>query len=98
MLLFQLEITGTAIWINPFIGILTITSLWPVAIVFMNTNIFLRSLKIVPKYAMYQVSQHNYCYVYVTVLNKLQKRYLDVLYLSACLYINIKNNNMSYFV
>lgn len=57
--LFQLEITGTAIWINPFIGVLTITSLWPVAIIFMNTNSLLRSLNIVPKYAMYQVSQHN---------------------------------------
>lgn len=58
-LLFQLEITGTAIWINPFIGVLTIVSLWPVAIIFMNTNSFLRSLNIVPKYAMYQVSPHN---------------------------------------
>lgn len=57
--LLQLEVTGTAIWINPFVGVLTITSLWPVAIVFMNTNSLLRSLKIVPKYAMYQVSQHN---------------------------------------
>lgn len=54
-LLLQLEITGTAIWINPFIGVLTITSLWPVAIIFMNTNSLLRSLNIVPKYAMYQV-------------------------------------------
>lgn len=56
LLLFQLEITGTAIWINPFIGVLTIVSLWPVAITFMNTNSHLRGLNIVPKYAMYQVS------------------------------------------
>lgn len=55
--LFQLEITGAAIWINPFIGILTITSLWPVGILFMNTKGLLRSLNIVPKYAMYQVSE-----------------------------------------
>lgn len=64
LLLFQLEITGTAIWINPFIGVLTITSLWPVAIIFMNTNSFMRSLNIVPKYAMYQVSQHNNFCIY----------------------------------
>lgn len=56
LFLFQLEITGTAIWINPFIGVLTITSLWPVGILFMNTNGHLRSLNIVCKYAMYQVS------------------------------------------
>lgn len=52
----QLEITSGAIWINPFVGVLTITSLWPVAIIFMNVNVFLRSLNMVSKYAMYQVS------------------------------------------
>lgn len=83
LLLFQLEITGTAIWINPFIGVLTITSLWPVAIIFINTNIFLRSLNIVPKYAIYQVSQHNQYHKYATVLSQLQERYLDILYLSC---------------
>eukprot|EP00064_Thunnus_orientalis_P012067 superscaffoldBa00001807_g12101 len=51
----DLDITGAAIWINPFIGILTIISLWPVAIIFMNTNSSLRSINIVPKYAMYQL-------------------------------------------
>ncbi|XP_038564127.1 organic solute transporter subunit alpha-like isoform X2 [Micropterus salmoides] len=70
----DLEITGTAIWINPFIGILTITSLWPVAIVFMNTNIFLRSLKIVPKYAMYQL---------VLVLSQLQTSIINILALDG---------------
>lgn len=62
--LLQLEITGTAIWINPFIGVLTIISLWPVAIIFMNTNRYLRGLNMVPKYAMYQVSQHNHYHIY----------------------------------
>lgn len=38
-------------------GVFTLISLWPVAIVFMNTNGHLRSLNIVPKYAMYQVSR-----------------------------------------
>lgn len=53
--LFQLNITGAAIWINPFVGILTIIALWPVAIMFMHLRTTLRSIKIIPKYAMYQV-------------------------------------------
>lgn len=53
--MFQLSITGAAIWINPFVGILTIIALWPVAIMFMHLRTTLRSIKIVPKYAMYQV-------------------------------------------
>ena len=52
---FQLNITGAAIWINPFVGILTIIALWPVAIMFMHLRLALRTLKIIPKYAMYQV-------------------------------------------
>lgn len=51
----QLSITGAAIWINPFVGILTIIALWPVAIMFMHLRTTLRSIKIIPKYAMYQV-------------------------------------------
>uniref|UniRef100_A0A3Q4BSW6 Organic solute transporter subunit alpha n=1 Tax=Mola mola TaxID=94237 RepID=A0A3Q4BSW6_MOLML len=66
----DLEITGTAIWINPFIGVLTITSLWPVAIVFMNTKDFLRNFKIVPKYTMYQL---------VLVLSQLQTSIINIL-------------------
>jgi len=50
-----MEITGAAIWINPFVGILTIIALWPVAIMFMHLRTALQTLKIVPKYAMYQV-------------------------------------------
>ncbi|XP_042355654.1 organic solute transporter subunit alpha-like [Plectropomus leopardus] len=70
----DLEITGTAIWIGPFIGVLTLTSLWPVAIIFMNTNSFLRSLKIVPKYAMYQL---------VLVLSQLQTSIINILALDG---------------
>ncbi|KAM9728188.1 organic solute transporter subunit alpha-like [Menidia menidia] len=70
----DLEITGTAIWINPFIGVLTITSLWPVAIVFMNVNSLLRSLNIVPKYAMYQL---------VLVLSQLQTSIINILSLDG---------------
>lgn len=55
--MFQLSIYGAAIWINPFVGILTIIALWPVAIMFMHLRVTLRSIKIIPKYAMYQVGE-----------------------------------------
>lgn len=51
-----MNITGAAIWINPGVGVLTIIALWPVAIMFMHVRDTLRSLKIIPKYAMYQVN------------------------------------------
>ncbi|XP_071384964.1 organic solute transporter subunit alpha-like [Centroberyx affinis] len=70
----DLEITGTAIWINPFIGVLTITSLWPVGIVFMNTHQSLRSIKMIPKYAMYQL---------VLVLSQLQTSIINILALDG---------------
>ncbi|KAM9438990.1 organic solute transporter subunit alpha-like [Salvelinus alpinus] len=70
----DLEITGTAIWINPFIGVLTIISLWPVAIMFMNICNTLRSIKIIPKYAMYQL---------VLVLSQLQTAIINILALDG---------------
>ncbi|XP_067464109.1 organic solute transporter subunit alpha-like [Thunnus thynnus] len=70
----DLDITGAAIWINPFIGILTIISLWPVAIIFMNTNSSLRSINIVPKYAMYQL---------ILVLSQLQTSIINILALDG---------------
>ncbi|XP_035474982.1 organic solute transporter subunit alpha [Scophthalmus maximus] len=66
----DLEITGAAIWINPFVGILTITALWPVAIMFMHLRTALRTLKIIPKYAMYQL---------VLVLSQLQSAIINIL-------------------
>lgn len=51
-----MKISGAAIWINPSVGVLTIIALWPVSIMFMHVRNTLRSVKIVPKYAMYQVS------------------------------------------
>ncbi|XP_076607396.1 organic solute transporter subunit alpha-like [Chaetodon auriga] len=66
----DLAATSTAIWINSFIGVLTIISLWPIAIVFMNTNKYLRSLNMTPKYAMYQL---------VLVLSQLQTSIINVL-------------------
>uniref|UniRef100_A0A673WB18 Organic solute transporter subunit alpha-like n=1 Tax=Salmo trutta TaxID=8032 RepID=A0A673WB18_SALTR len=70
----DLEITNTASWINPFIGVLTIISLWPVAIMFMNTCNTLRSVRIIPKYAMYQL---------VLVLSQLQTAIINVLALDG---------------
>ncbi|KAE8279945.1 Organic solute transporter subunit alpha [Larimichthys crocea] len=70
----DLNITGAAIWINPFVGILTIIALWPVAIMFMHLRIALRSLKIIPKYAMYQL---------VLILSQLQTAIINILALKG---------------
>ncbi|XP_005802984.2 organic solute transporter subunit alpha-like [Xiphophorus maculatus] len=70
----DLEITGATIWINPFIGVLTVISLWPVGIIFMNTNILMRSLKIIPKYAMYQL---------ILILSQLQTSIINILALNG---------------
>ncbi|XP_023828099.1 organic solute transporter subunit alpha [Salvelinus sp. IW2-2015] len=51
-------VTGASIWISLGVGVLTIIALWPVAIMFMHLRTVLRSLKIIPKYAMYQVRLH----------------------------------------
>lgn len=51
----QVSASGAAIWINSFLGVLTIIALWPVAIMFMHVREALRTLKMIPKYAMYQV-------------------------------------------
>lgn len=66
----DLNITGAAIWINPFVGVLTIIALWPVAIMFMHVRTTLRTLKIIPKYAMYQL---------VLVLSQLQSAIINIL-------------------
>lgn len=72
----DLTITGTAIWINPFVGVLTIIALWPVAIMFMNLRNTLRSQKIIPKYAMYQL---------VLVLSQLQTAIINILALNGAI-------------
>ncbi|XP_067343071.1 organic solute transporter subunit alpha isoform X2 [Channa argus] len=51
----QINMTGTAVWLSSFIGVLTITALWPVSIMFIHLKTVLQTLKIVPKYAMYQL-------------------------------------------
>lgn len=66
----DLHISGAAIWINPFVGVLTIIALWPVAIMFMHLRVTLRSIKIIPKYAMYQL---------ILVLTQLQSTIINIL-------------------
>ncbi|XP_062841892.1 organic solute transporter subunit alpha [Trichomycterus rosablanca] len=66
----DMSITGAAIWINPGVGVLTIIALWPVAIMFMHLRNTLHSLKIVPKYAMYQL---------ILVLSQLQSAIINIL-------------------
>ncbi|XP_067233743.1 organic solute transporter subunit alpha [Chanodichthys erythropterus] len=62
--------SGAAIWINSFIGVLTIIALWPVAIMFMHVREALRTLKMIPKYAMYQL---------VLILSQLQTAVINIL-------------------
>ncbi|KAM6900257.1 organic solute transporter subunit alpha [Xenentodon cancila] len=70
----DLKITGAAIWINPFLGFLTIIALWPVAIMFIHLRTTLRTLKIIPKYAMYQL---------VLILSQLQSAIINILALNG---------------
>ncbi|XP_031137947.1 organic solute transporter subunit alpha [Sander lucioperca] len=70
----DLSIKGAAIWINPFVGILTIIALWPVAIMFMHLRTALRTVKIIPKYAMYQL---------VLILSQLQTAIINILALNG---------------
>ncbi|XP_076869445.1 organic solute transporter subunit alpha [Brachyhypopomus gauderio] len=66
----DMAMTGAAIWINPFVGVLTIIALWPVTIIFMHLREMLRSLKIVPKYSMYQL---------VLIFSQLQSAIINIL-------------------
>ncbi|XP_010884258.1 organic solute transporter subunit alpha-like isoform X2 [Esox lucius] len=72
----DMRITGASIWINPGLGVLTIIALWPVAIMFMHLRTTLRSLKIIPKYAMYQL---------VLVLSQLQSAIINILALRGAI-------------
>lgn len=66
----DVAINGGAIWINSFLGFLTIVALWPVAIIFMHLREALRVLKIIPKYSMYQM---------VLILSQLQTAIINIL-------------------
>ncbi|KAK5603277.1 Organic solute transporter subunit alpha [Crenichthys baileyi] len=62
--------TGVALWINLFVGILTIIALWPVSIIFMHLTTTLQTRKIIPKFAMYQL---------VLILSQLQTAIINIL-------------------
>lgn len=64
---------GGAIWINSFIGIITIIALWPVSIIYIHLKESLRVLKIVPKYAMYQVCFWFYSFYVLMFLHNLNQ-------------------------
>ncbi|MCI4391632.1 hypothetical protein PGIGA_G00136710 [Pangasianodon gigas] len=66
----DVKISSPALWINTTVGVLTIIALWPVGIMFMHVRDTLRSLKIVPKYAMYQL---------VLVFSQLQTAIINIL-------------------
>ncbi|KAB5533297.1 hypothetical protein PHYPO_G00130150 [Pangasianodon hypophthalmus] len=66
----DVKISSPALWINTSVGVLTIIALWPVGIMFMHVRDTLRSLKIVPKYAMYQL---------VLVFSQLQTAIINIL-------------------
>uniref|UniRef100_H2LPX9 Organic solute transporter subunit alpha n=1 Tax=Oryzias latipes TaxID=8090 RepID=H2LPX9_ORYLA len=70
----DLSITCATIWINPFIGVLLVFSLWPVGVIFMNTKNYLRSVKLIPKYAFYQI---------ILVLSQLQTAIINILALNG---------------
>ncbi|NXU52885.1 OSTA protein, partial [Turnix velox] len=67
---YNLSPKGAAIWINCFIGVLTILALWPVAIMFRQVRILLTSKKIIPKFALYQ---------FILILNHLQTSIINIL-------------------
>ncbi|XP_073686622.1 organic solute transporter subunit alpha-like [Garra rufa] len=66
----EVSANGAALWINCSIGVIMIIALWPVAIMFMHVRVALRTLKIIPKYAMYQL---------VLILSQLQTAIINIL-------------------
>uniref|UniRef100_I3KAB5 Solute carrier family 51 member A n=1 Tax=Oreochromis niloticus TaxID=8128 RepID=I3KAB5_ORENI len=66
----KISADGDAIWINSFVGVLTITGLWPVGITFIHLKNTLRTIKIIPKYAMYQL---------LLILTQLQTAIINIL-------------------
>uniref|UniRef100_A0A3Q0QS58 Solute carrier family 51 member A n=1 Tax=Amphilophus citrinellus TaxID=61819 RepID=A0A3Q0QS58_AMPCI len=67
---FDIKGVKPAIWINCFVGVLTIIALWPVSIMFIHLKTALQTIKIVPKYAMYQL---------VLILSQLQSAIINIL-------------------
>nr|XP_009510957.1 PREDICTED: organic solute transporter subunit alpha-like [Phalacrocorax carbo] len=68
--LYNLSPKGAAIWINCFVGVLTIIALWPVGIMFQQVRTLLICKKIIPKFALYQ---------FILILNHLQAAIINIL-------------------
>ncbi|KAK4830036.1 hypothetical protein QYF61_008374 [Mycteria americana] len=68
--LYNLSPKGAAIWINCFVGVLTILALWPVGIMFQQVRTLLICKKIIPKFALYQ---------FILILNHLQGAVINIL-------------------
>ncbi|XP_077199127.1 organic solute transporter subunit alpha-like isoform X1 [Paroedura picta] len=66
----DLSPNGAAIWINCFVGVLTIIALWPIGIMFQNVRVLLSCKKIIPKFALYQ---------FILILSQLQASIINIL-------------------
>ncbi|XP_030055568.1 organic solute transporter subunit alpha-like [Microcaecilia unicolor] len=66
----DLSVNGAAIWINCFIGIITVIALWPVVIMFTQVKVLLSCKKIIPKFALYQ---------FIVILSQLQTAIINIL-------------------
>ncbi|XP_042312146.1 organic solute transporter subunit alpha-like isoform X2 [Sceloporus undulatus] len=66
----DLSLSGGALWINCFIGVLTIIALWPIGIMFQQVRVLLNCKKIIPKFALYQ---------FVLILSQLQATIINIL-------------------
>nr|XP_028583300.1 organic solute transporter subunit alpha-like [Podarcis muralis]XP_028583301.1 organic solute transporter subunit alpha-like [Podarcis muralis] len=66
----DLSPNGAAIWINCFIGVLTIIALWPIGIMFQRVRALLNCKKIIPKFALYQ---------FALILSQLQATIINIL-------------------
>ncbi|XP_073213747.1 organic solute transporter subunit alpha-like isoform X2 [Lepidochelys kempii] len=65
---------GAAIWINCFVGVLTMIALWPIGIMFQQVQVLLNPKKISPKFALYQ---------FVLILSQLQAAIINILALQG---------------
>ncbi|XP_041088989.1 organic solute transporter subunit alpha-like [Polyodon spathula] len=64
------SVNRATIWINCFVGILTIISLWPIGMMFNHTRGLLSSKKIIPKFALYQLA---------LIMSQLQSAIINIL-------------------
>uniref|UniRef100_K7GCT8 Organic solute transporter subunit alpha-like n=2 Tax=Pelodiscus sinensis TaxID=13735 RepID=K7GCT8_PELSI len=70
----DLSPNGAAIWINCFVGVLTIIALWPIGIMFQQVRVLLNCKKIIPKFVLYE---------FVLILSQLQAAIINILALKG---------------